>query len=160
MSRTINSIEINNLSYTKLRTLIHKHPAQHFKEVQFGNFQLELDLVDEVYDYSEQVGYCRSYIVHVDGNYAGYMVVMATEMLHHRGTTQALTDSFYIAPEYRSSGAFTSLLSYVEDDLRINGIRFLTLGLSSNTPHVDKIKQFVHNKGYLCTEVLFTKELT
>ena len=56
MSTNINSIEVTNLKYSELRTLMNNTPAQHLKEVPFGDFQLELDLVDEVYEYSEQVG--------------------------------------------------------------------------------------------------------
>lgn len=134
-------------------------PVQHLEEVPFGDFQLELDLVDEVYDYSEQVGYCRCYAVYVNSNYAGYMVVMASEMVHHRGTIQAVTDSFYIAPEYRSTGAFKELLQYVERDLRDNGIRFLTVGLNPNMPHFRKMEAFMRAGLYQHTEYSVTKEL-
>jgi len=159
MSRTINFIEVTNLSYTELRTLMHNDPVQHLEEVPFGNFQLELDLCDEVYTYSEALGYARCYVAHADGEYAGYVVLMASEMIHHAGHIQAVTDSFYIKPEYRSSGVFSALLAYIEDDLRDNGIRFLTLAINHNTPHVDKLQEFVHNKDYVYTEILMTKEL-
>ena len=159
LSSNINSIEVNSLSFKELITLIDKDPAQHLEEVPFGNFQLELDLVHEVYEYSEHVGYCKNYVVCVDGTYAGYMTIMASEMIHHRGHIQALTDSFYIVPEFRSSGAFTALLSHVEQDLRDNGIRFFTLGLNPNMPHVEGMQKFVHDKGYMHTESSYTKEL-
>lgn len=134
-------------------------PASHLEEVPFGNFQLELDLCDEVYVSSEQAGYCRCYVVYVDSAYAGYMVVMSTEMLHHRDQLQAVTDVFYIKPEYRSSGAFKVLLKQVEDDLKANNIRFLTVGINPNMPHVDKVKEFVRKEGYMYTELSMTKEL-
>jgi len=160
MSTTINSIEVTNLSYTDLITIIDKDPAKHLEEVPFGNFQLELDLVHEVYEYSEQTGYCRTYMVSVDGDYAGYMTIMAAEMIHHRGHIQAVTDSFYITPKHRSSGAFKELLAYVEKDLRASGIRFLTVGLNPNMPHLDKMKDMLGYMGYMHTEYLVTKELT
>lgn len=159
MSRHIDFIEISNLSYNKLRTLMNNTPAKHLEEVPFGSFQLSLDLVDEVYDYSEQVGYCRCYSATVDGNFAGYMVIMAAEMVHHRGTIQAITDSFYVAPEYRSTGAFKALLKHVEDDLRDNGIRFLTVGLNPNMPNEHLVKGLLFRSGYDHTETSVTKEL-
>ena len=160
MSTTINSIEITNLSYTKLREIMHNTPAKHLEEVPFGDYQLELDLVDEVYDYSEQAGYTRCYAAFVNGTYAGNMVIMASEMIHHRGNIQAITDSFYIAPEYRGTGAFKALLKHVEDDLRDNGIRFLTVGLNPNMPHFDKMKRLmICNNDYMSTEYSVTKEL-
>lgn len=159
MSTTINSIEVTSLSYIKLREIMNNQPAKHLKEVPFGDYQLELDLVDEVYDYSEKVGHGRCYAAFIDGDYAGYMIVMASEMIHHRGTVQAVTDSFYIAPEYRSSGAFKALLEYVENDLRENGTRFLTVGLNPNMPNEHLVKGFMFHHGYNHTETSVTKEL-
>lgn len=158
MSTTNNSIEVNILSYKELMLLCN-NPVQHIEEVPFGNFQLELDLCDDVYTGAEQAGYCRIYGAFVDGEYAGYMMVMATEMIHHAGELQAVTDSFYINKEYRSSGVFAVLLYYVENDLQDNGIRFLTVGINPNMPHVVKVQDFVRGRGYMTTEVSMTKEL-
>jgi GNAT superfamily N-acetyltransferase len=160
MSSNINLIEVTNLSYEELITIIDNDPVSHLAEVPFGNFQLELDLVHEVYQYSEDIGYGKTYMVSVNGNYAGYATLMATEMIHHRGTLRGVVDAFYIKPEYRSTGAFKTLLAYIEDDLQSNGIRFLTVGLNPNMPHIDKMQQFIHAKGYICTESSYTKELT
>ena len=159
MSTTINSIEVTSLKYNKLRTIMNNQPAKHLEEVPFGDYQLELDLVDEVYEYSEAIGYCRCYAVYVEGNYAGYMVVMASEMIHHRGTTHAVTDSFYIARKYRSTGAFKALLAHVEEDIKGNDIRFLTIGLNPNMPNYSKMDGMLSKIGYITTEVSVTKEL-
>ena len=159
LSTTINSIEVTNLSYKDLRLLMNNDPVHHLEEVPFGDFQLELDLVDEVYDYAEIVGHCRCYVVKVDGKYAGYMVLMASEMIHHRGQMQAVTDSFYITPAQRSGGAFKALIAYAEADLKSNNIRFLTIGLNPNMPHFSKTDGMLSKLGYLTTEVSVTKEL-
>ena len=159
MSRTINSIEVNVISCKEAITLIQEDTLRHLEEVPFGNFQLELDLNLEVYQYSEDTGHSKNYVVHVNGNYAGYMIIMAADMLHHKGTVQATTDSFYIVPEYRSSGAFGELLRYIEQDLRENNIRFLTIGLNPNMPHYDQMKLAMAHIGYTPTEYSVTKEL-
>ena len=86
------------------------------------------------------------------------MVVMASEMLHHRDTTQAITDSFYIAPAYRKVGAFSALLHYVEEDLKQNNIRFFTIGMNPNMPDYEGMKQYIERQ-YQHTEYLVTKEL-
>lgn len=138
---------------------MNKQPVEHLKEVPFGDFQLELDLCDDVYSYSESIGHCRCYAAAVDHKYAGYIIVMASEMIHHRGTLQAVTDSFYVAPAYRSSGVFQALLDHVETDLKANNIRFLTVGLNPNMPHYSKLDNMLSKSGYLTTEVSVTKEL-
>ena len=159
MSTTNALIEVNNLSYQSLISLMNNNPVQHLEEVPFGDFQLELDLVHEVYNYSEETGYCRCYAVNVDGKYAGYMLVLASEMIHHRGHIQAITDSFYITPVHRGTGAFKALLAYVEADLKSNGIRFLTVGLNPNMPHFAKVDRGLLQLGYINTEYSVTKEL-
>ena len=138
---------------------MNNQPAKHLEEVPFGDYQLELDLCDDVYDYTEKVGHCKCYAAFVDNEYAGYMIVMASEMIHHRGTKQAVTDSFYVAPAYRSSGVFQVLLEKVEQDLRSNNIRFLTVGLNPNMPHFTQMSLGMYKKGYQHTEYSVTKEL-
>ena len=159
MSTTINSIEVINLSYQSLITLMNNEPVQHLEEVPFGDFQLELDLVHEVYNYSEETGYCRCYAVNIDGKYAGYMIILASEMIHHRGHIQAITDSFYITPVHRGTGAFRALLAHVEADLKSNGIRFLTVGLNPNMPAYTHMKMYMEHRDYRHTEYSVTKEL-
>ncbi len=159
MSTTINSICITSISYNKLRTIMNNQPVKHLSEVPFGDYQLELDLCDEVYDYTEQIGHCKCYAAFVDNEYAGYMIVMASEMIHHKDTMQAVTDSFYITPVFRSTGAFKALLDYVEQDLKANSIRFLTVGLNPNMPHYSRMDNMLSKLGYITTEVSVTKEL-
>ncbi len=158
LSRTINSITVNSLSFETLRQLMNNQPAEHLEEVPFGDFDLELNLCDDIYVSAEQAGLCKSYVVFVDGEYAGYMVVMAAEMIHHRDTMQAVTDSFYIAPAYRSVGAFSALLHAVEDDLKANNIRFFTIGMNPNMPDYEGMKNYIERQ-YKHTEYLVTKEL-
>lgn len=159
MSTTINSIEITNLSYTELRTLMNNQPAKHLEEVPFGDYKLQLDLRHDVYVSAEETGYCKCYAAFVDGDYAGYMIIMASEMIHHKGTLQAITDSFYITPAYRSTGVFRALLSHVECSLIQNNIRFLTIGLNPNMPHYSKMDNMLNKLEYITTEVSVTKEL-
>ena len=159
MSTSINLIEVQSLKYNQLREIMHNQPVEHLKEVPFGDYQLELNLCDEIYTYSEKIGHCKCYAAFVDNEYAGYMIVMASEMLHHRGTMQAVTDSFYITPAYRSAGVFQELLQKVEQDLKHNNIRFLTVGLNPNMPHYSKMDNMLSQSGYLTTEVSVTKEL-
>jgi GNAT superfamily N-acetyltransferase len=159
VSITINSLEITSLKYEQLRTIMNKQPVEHLLEVPFGDFQLELDLCDDVYTYTEDMGHCKCYAAFVDNDYAGYMIVMASEMIHHRGTTQAVTDSFYIAPAYRGMEVFKTLLKYIEQDLRQNNIRFLTVGLNPNMPDFANMQRGMYRHGYMNTEYSVTKEL-
>lgn len=136
-----------------------KDPELHLDEVPFGNYQLELDLCHDVYSYTQELGYLQCYAVYVDKAYAGYMVVSASEMMHYRGHIRGVADSFYIKPEYRNSGAFSKLLSEVEQSLQRNNIEYLTLGMNPNMPNIKQTMRYVESKGYITTDVLMTKEL-
>ena len=159
MSSSFASINVERTEFKDIINLMEDSPAKHLEEVPFGNFQLELDLCDEVYEYSESVGYIRGYTVWVHDECAGYMIVVASEMLHHKGQTQAITDSFYISPKFRSGGTFTKLMEYVEQDLAKEGIRFLTVGANPNMPNSEDFVQFLRDHEYITTEVSLTKEL-
>jgi GNAT superfamily N-acetyltransferase len=159
MSTNIKLIEVQSLKYNQLRELMNKQPVEHLLEVPFGDFKLDLNICDEIYTYSEQIGHCKCYAAFVNEEYAGYMIIMASEMVHHKGTMQAVTDSFYITPAYRSAGVFQELLQTVEQDLKANNIRFLTVGLNPNMPHFNKMDNMLSQSGYLTTEVSVTKEL-
>jgi GNAT superfamily N-acetyltransferase len=148
---------VTKVNHPEVMRLINNLPEDHWDEVPFGSFQLELDLVDEVYEYSEQSGYARFYVSMIDTTCVGYMILLASEMLHHRGVIQATTDCFYVAPEYRESSVFKELLEYVENDLRAEGIRFLTVGLNPNFP--SKLDKYLSTQGYEVTEVSMTKEV-
>lgn len=159
MSNSTKEIEIVQLSFEELIDVMENIPQEHWEEVPFGNFQLELNLCEEVYISSEQQGYARFYSAWVGEEFAGYISVMASEMIQHKGTIQAVTDAFYIAPEYRSSGVFNKLLEHVEQDLALEGIRFLTVGINPNMPHKESVHDYLAGKGYIITELSMTKEV-
>ena len=159
MSTTINHLEITSISVKDIISIMNNQPAKHLAEVPFGNFNLNMDLMEDVYQSAQDAGYCRCYAAYVDDKYAGNMIIMATEMIHHRDQMQAVTDSFYISPEYRSSGIFSALIAYIEADLKANGIRFLTIGLNPNMPDFEAMKNYIEHKQYQHTEYSVTKEL-
>ena len=159
MSTTINSIEVESLSYERLRLLMDNDPTLHLEEVPFGSYQLELDLCHEVYSSVQELGYLQCYAVYVNKEYAGYMVVGASEMMHYKGHIRGIADSYYIKPEYRSSGAFSKLLFEVEISLKRNNIEYLTLGMNPLMPHYVNMMEYVGKLGYQTTEILMTKEL-
>jgi GNAT superfamily N-acetyltransferase len=159
LSNSISNIEVDTISFEDLLSVFDSMPKEHLEEVPFGNFQLELNLVEEVYTYSEQVGYGRYYAAFVGDDFAGYVTLMASEMLHHRGVMQAVVDVFYVAPAYRSGGVFTKLITYVEQDLKLAGIRFLTVGVNPNMPHKEKVVAYLSAQGYITTEISMTKEV-
>lgn len=139
--------------------LIREMVGEHWNEVPFGNFQLELNLNEEAYQFAESNGYMRTYVVFSAGTAVGYFTLAASDMMHHKGTFQAVGDSYYIHPDYRKSGAFVTLLLTVEEALAKQGIRFLTIGVNPTFDRAPETEVFLHSKGYQLTEKSYTKEL-
>ncbi len=146
------------VSYAQAHKEMSEAMKAHWEEVPFGPYHMPLNLNHEAYVRFEREGYARFYLVHDDsGKAIAYMSVFANDMIQHKGEIQAITDAFYVAPDYRKSGVFGKLLKFVEQDLKDSGIRFFSVG--SNPMYKGKTEQFLEHVGYCKTEVVFTKEL-
>lgn len=153
------NITIQAVQYAQIIDYIREITEAHWEEVPFGQYELDLDLHDTAYTYAEEQGYIRIYAAIVDSTVVGYISLAASEMMHHKGTMQAVTDSFYVEPEYRNSGVFSTLLNFVENDLRTAGIRFFTVGVNPTADTAVPTAQALVGIGYDLTEQSYTKEL-
>ena len=150
-------MRIEQVSYTQAYNEMHEDMEAHWKEVPFGPYHMPLNLDHESYVSAEEGGYARFYLVYVEDKAVAYMSVFATPMIQHKGELQAVTDAFYVAPDYRKSGVFGRLLEFVEQDLKAQGIRFFSVG--TNPMYKGKTEQFLDHVGYCKTEVNYAKEL-
>ncbi len=150
-------MKIEQVSYAQAYEEMHEEMYAHYDEVPFGPYDMHLDLDHESYMLAEDEGYARFYLIHDEGKAIGYLSVLASPMIQHKGELQAVTDAFYVAPDYRKGGVFGKLLEFVEQDLKACGIRFLSVGISPL--HDDRTRQFLDHVGYCTTEIHYTKEL-
>lgn len=109
---------------------------EHGNEVPFmvrgEEIPVELDV--EAYQSLEDSGYLTCIVAEVDGNIAGYIVVIAFQPTHHKGKLLGITDAFYVLPEYRNTGVFKQLVDYAETRCREAGILTLLLGVNHSFP--------------------------
>ncbi len=153
-----NNMRIEQVTYDTANRAMCAEMCDHWDEVPFGPFDMDLELDHASYLLAEEQDYARFYLVYDDSDKAiAYMSVFANEMIQHKGTIQAVTDAFYVAPDYRKSGVFGKLVEFVEQDLKAYGIRFFTIG--TNPMYKGKTEQYLDHIGYCKTEVLYTKEL-
>lgn len=150
-------MRIEQVSYTQAHQEMHEEMQDHWDEVPFGPYHMPLNLDHESYMAAEDEGYARYYLVYVEDTAVAYMSIFATPMIQHKGELSAVTDAFYVAPDYRNGGVFGKLLEFVEQDLKACGIRFFTVG--TNPMYKGKTGQFLDHVGYCKTEVQYTKEL-
>jgi len=151
-------MNIKRVSFAEGYDAMYQDMLTHWKEVPFGNFDLELDLDTDKYMEAEEAGFACYYLVRDDSGQAiAYMSVFASPMLKHKGLMAAVTDAFYVAPEHREGGVFAELLEFVEKDLASCGIEYFSV--VHNPRYKGKTELFLTNIGYCKTEVSFTKEL-
>ncbi len=107
--------------------------VKHWEEVPFGTWaDLGIDVNTENYLLAEEEGYLRTLVVRDEGKIVGYLVLMTSEMNHHKGICQACTDVVYVDPEYRSKGVAKILFEAAEKLCKENGITFFSIGVNPN----------------------------
>lgn len=131
----------------------------HWKEVPFGEYQLELDLDTDTYVAMESGGHCTCLIASIGGTPVGYLLLLAGVMLHHKGLYQVTSDSFYVAPEYRAKGVFPALLKEAEELCASEGLQFLSMGLNPQFKENSELERYIKSQGYCLTELTYTKQI-
>lgn len=106
---------------------------QHYNEVPFGSKQLPMELDWDTYLALEKAG-CLMVQAAFDekSNLVGYIVVVSTPMLHHKGKYIAQTDSFYVHPDYRKQGVFELMLAAVQAGCAAAGVVALRVIVNNN----------------------------
>ena len=131
--------------------------SNHGKEVPYVSGSLPVELDVNLYASLEEEGLLSIIVAFTDdGDLAGYMVLIATQLTHHKGKWAAMTDAFYVVPEYRGSGVFKLLVSYAEDLCRRNHISTLFLTVNSNFKDAAKAVESVEVYTESC--VMYAKE--
>lgn len=108
---------------------------QHYDEVPFGVKGLPMELDWDTYRTLEQAD-CLLGLAAVDdaSNLVGYLVVVSTPLLHHKGKYMAQTDCFYIHPAYRKQGLFEQLLAAAQAVCRDAGVVSFRVIVNTNFP--------------------------
>ena len=148
---------IDVVTYAQLLDAMREATEAHWNEVPFGDYNLSLELNDAIYQNAEREGHARFYVAFLGREPVAYMSIFASEMSQHKGIMCAVTDSYYVVPEYRKDGIFGKLLAHVEQDIKSIGIRFLTIG--HNPQYKGKTPDLLLSEGYSVTEVSYTKEV-
>lgn len=148
-------VQISIVTYDELRACIGDNINDHYESASWWDLGLDMD--DDLYRLAEANDSARFYMATVSGFVVGYVSLLAAPMMQHKGVMQAVTESFYVIPEYRKHGVFSDLLAYIERDCTDCGIKYLTVAFPKTEKGV--LDRFVKMAGYKDSEVSFTKEL-
>ena len=116
--------------------------------------ELKVDVAQ--YLYLENIGLHKS-IVAMDGDkIVGYISLLVSHHLHHRGVKIATTCCFYIDENYRKNKVGLNLIKFTENHMKEKyGMEYLQLITNKNAP----MKDYMERLGYGLSDYLFIKEL-
>ncbi|NVN11628.1 GNAT family N-acetyltransferase [Nguyenibacter vanlangensis] len=100
----------------------------HFREVALEQERVPLDPDLETYARLEQAGALHVLTMREGRVLAGYLVALVWPHLHHRGTSHAFFDLYYVRPAYRRWTAGIRLFREAERTLAARGVRRMIAG--------------------------------
>ena len=109
----------------------------------------------ETYAAMEQAGILHVFDARLDGRLVGFITVLAVSLPHY-GVTTAVSESFFVAPEHRATGAGLRLLKAGEDKAREVGAP----GLLVSAPYGGALAEVLPRRGYRETNRVFFKRVT
>lgn len=131
------------------------HFPQHWAEVARDRELIKLDPDWPSYFAMEDAGAVQAMIARSEGKVIGYHVSFIRPHLHYRQSLTAITDLYFLLPEYRMGRAGIRLFTEVEKAWRARGVQKAFTGTKCSA---DKSRLFEY-LGWSRTEYLFTKVL-
>lgn len=128
---------------------------QHYAEVPFGKGQHQLNIDWDSMRILEDKGCLLGLAAFDESNLVGYIVIIVTPMLHHAGKYMAITDSFFVHPEYRGKGIFDALLCKAAEECEQVGIVALRVSVNQNFPLEPEM---LNKLGYALAETIYQQE--
>lgn len=155
----MSNIVIKQLFLREMKDYIEQMTQEHWDEVPFGDFDLDLDVEWDTFISLDGQGLACCLFAFDDDKPVGYLVLLCSGMMHHKGTTQAVTDVFYVDPAYRSSGVFQQLLDEAKRQCAQGGIRFFSVNVNPQFVGYENLLAWLQQTGYQCTEISMTTEV-
>lgn len=125
----------------------------HWEEVARDREIIKLDPDWASYHALEAAGQLFLMVCRIDGKMAGYHLAFVRPHLHYKNSLSAITDVFFLHPDYRNSGIGKGLFLASEKNLKARGVQKIFLGCKialDLTPLFEKI-------GYQKIEYVFAK---
>lgn len=107
------------------------------------------------YQHLESLGLLHAFAATEGSALTGFLSFL-TPILPHYGVLMAVSESFFVASEYRSGGDGLRLLRAAEDHARDLGARVLFV----STPMGGKLFEIMPRRGYVEASRVFCKRLT
>ena len=137
--------------YEEVKPLLQRHWA----EIS-SNLDIPLDVNVEVYEAAESIDAFRAYTAREDGVIVGYAAMFLHQGVHYKQCKQATQDVIYIDPDYRGRTLGIRLLSYVDDQLKAEGVQLVHQHVKLAHPALGRL---LERMGYKAVERIYQRRL-
>ena len=151
---------ISYMMFDQANILSRKLLPRHFSEVGFNGLSDErLDVWNDFYRYIEKDGRLIIVTATKENNVIGYISAVVSPHPHHKHLKFAMTDTLYLAPEYRkclnSGRVACRMIKMVEARAKELGASYLQLVANANY----SIDSLADHLGYQMSDVVYCKRI-
>lgn len=130
---------------------------KHWQELARNKEEVSLDINVENYKQLEQSNILRVFTVRDSDVLIGYAVYLISSGLHYKSTSFATSDLFWLSKEYRQQSIGHGLFSFIEDTLKIEGIKIIHTSFKIEHPAAGFLLETL---GHKPIEMVYEKVLT
>lgn len=127
--------------------------AIHWEEVARDKEKIKLEVDREKYTECERLGKFHLVTLRDDGKLVGYFAGFIDTHPHYKSTLFFSTDVYFILPEYRQTRWPLKMFLFMEDSLRLKGVKKM---VTITKVHQDHSRLFEW-LGWTLTEKVYTK---
>jgi GNAT superfamily N-acetyltransferase len=103
----------------------------------------------------EQIGSLLVITARDEGELVGYLILLCSEMINHKGSYMAAENAMYVDPAYRRAGIAQSIVKHAVAVCKNNGVKYLSFTV---TPKLN-YSPLLESLEFEQTEVVYTKRI-
>jgi len=126
---------------------------RHWELIALRKDKIKLAPDFEKYRELDRAGSLKIATIRVEGRLVGYWVAFLSHHPHYKNDLMALTDIFFLLPEYRSGLLGYRFLEYVEQEMKNLGVVQIMAGTKL---HYDLSRLF-ERLGWTATDMMYAK---
>ena len=127
----------------------------HWMELGLDHQDVPVALDWGTYKKHDDEGRLHMVAVRDNGVLIGYHISLLTNMLHYKNTLHAVTDLYYLKPEYRKTKIGVQMFKFAETCFKAKGVTKIITGTKLHLNH----SALFESLGHKSTEITFTKIL-
>jgi len=144
-------------SYGEIISDIQRLLPEHWKELALYREDIPLDPDFSLYARADQIGMCAIFGLRTNNHdLVGYAIYFVRPHHHYKAHKWAISDIYWLHPDYRTLGIGKRMFAEVEEHLRRMGVSVMHTTLKSEHPEASFVLQAL---GHHQVEIGYSKKL-